>query len=133
MGKNISDYIQTALLVGIVAWLAYISSQRNQDPNPQPKPVPVVTVESVIKEVHPSQAKGFASSFALAADKVETKEIKSDRELLEFVKPLTTAARVEANKPFDALIEANIPNGEFAGKEAEVAAFLRKVAKAWTK
>lgn len=133
MGKNIGDYIQTALLIGIVAWLAYISSQRNQDPNPQPKPVPVVTVESVIKELHPTQAKGFAYSFSLAADKVEAGQIKSDRELLEFVKPLTTAARVEANKPFDALIEANIPNGDFAGKEAEVAAFLRKVAKAWTK
>jgi hypothetical protein len=133
MSKNISDYIQTALLIGIVAWLAYTSSQPKVDPNPQPKPVPVVTVESVVKEVHPSQAKGFASSFDAAADKVEAKEIKWSRELLEFVKPLTTAARVEANKPFDALIEANIPNGEFAGKEAEVAAFLRKVAKAWTK
>lgn len=88
------------------------------------------TVIEEVRKVLPAQAKGFEEAFNEAASKVESKQIKTDRELLEFVKPLTTKARLEANKPFDVLLETQIPES-FSGKEAEIATLLRRIAKSW--
>lgn len=102
-------------------------------PNP-PKPDEPVTpgsIEATVKQVLPTQAKGFTEVFNEAAAKVEAKAIKSDRELLDFVKPATTKARQEANKPFDIMLEQSLPNGSFAGKEIEVSALLKRIAKSW--
>lgn len=99
------------------------------DNNDEPKPNDL-TVIDVVQKVLPAQAKGFEEAFNEAAAKVESKQIKTDRELLEFVKPLTLKARLEANRPFDVLLETQIPE-TFAGKEAEVATLLRRIAKSW--
>jgi hypothetical protein len=114
------------VLVGFGVW--FVSTRQN---GPGPTPTPVVPVESVVKQVLTVQAKGNADAFALAADKVDSKEIKTDRDLLEFLKPATTKARLDANKPFDVLLETNLPDGSFEGKEAEVSKLLRRVAKSW--
>jgi hypothetical protein len=109
----------------------FLSAYVNKKPvDVVPDVVPVVSVESVVKKVLPAQAQGNAAAFALAADKVDAKEIKTDRELLEFLEPATKKARLEANKPFDVLIETNIPD-VFEGREAEVSKFLRRIAKSW--
>ena len=97
--------------------------------NDDPKPADPTLID-VVQKVLPTQAKGFEEAFNEAATKVESKQIKTDRELLEFVKPLTTKARLEANKPFDVLLETQIPES-FSGKEVEIATFLRRVAKSW--
>lgn len=99
---------------------------------PDGKPIgPSGSVESTTRSVFISQAKGNEAAFSQAADRVAAGEIRTDRQLLDYLKPLTQAARLEANKPFDVMFEQNIPDGEFGEKSADVAAFLRKVAKSW--
>jgi len=75
-----------------------------------------------------------ARVFNLAADKVEKGEIKTDKELFDFIQPATKAAREQANKPFDMSLEMTLPrneDGSFAGKEIEAGKVLRRIAKSW--
>jgi len=72
--------------------------------------------------------------FLEAASKVEKGEIKTDKELFDFVQPATKAAREQANKPFDLSLEMTLPrndDGTFAGKEIEAGKILRKIARSW--
>ena len=92
---------------------------------------PSGNVEATTRNVFVKQASGNQAAFDAAAQRVEAGEIKTDRQLLEYLKPLTQSARLEANKDFDVMFEKNIPDGEFGDKAGDVAAFLRKVAKSW--
>ena len=56
--------------------------------------------------------------------------LQSDRQLLDFIRPKIEAARKEAQAPFDAMCEQELPES-FLGKEAEVAALLQRIAKSW--
>jgi hypothetical protein len=119
------------LLIAACAAGWFLSSYVNKGDSPKPDVVPVVSVEATTKQVLKDQAKGNADAFALAADKVDAKEIKTDRELLEFLKPATTKARLDANKPFDVLLETNLPDGSFEGKEAKISKLLRRIGASW--
>jgi hypothetical protein len=102
-------------------------------PSPDPKPV-VVTLEKATSGVHATIKAENARVFSLAADKVEKGEIKTDKELFDFIQPATKASREQANKPFDIALEMTLPrndDGSFAGKEIEAGKVLRRVAKSW--
>jgi hypothetical protein len=74
--------------------------------------------------------KSYGATFNDAANEVSEKRLQSDRQLLDYVKPKIEAARKEAQAPFDAMCEKELPES-FVGKEADVAALLRRIARSW--
>lgn len=121
---NYWPYIVVAL-AGYMLW----SQQMKVEPKPDPKP-DVVTIEKVTANVLPMTAKGYQAAFEDAANQVDSKKFKYARELLEYLKPITTEARVNAHKTFDVTLGTQIPD-EITNHEAEVSALLRRVAKSW--
>ena len=99
---------------------------RQQDAKPDASPTVEKTTSSVFKDMR----KSYGATFNDAANEVESKRLQSDRQLLDFVRPKIEAARKEAQAPFDAMCEKELPES-FLGKEAEVAALLRRIAKSW--
>ena len=99
---------------------------RQQDAKPDASP----TVEKTTSSVFQNMRKSYGATFNDAANEVESKRLQSDRQLLDFVRPKIEAARKEAQAPFDAMCEKELPES-FLGKEAEVAALLRRIAKSW--
>ena len=99
---------------------------RQQDAKPDASPTVEKTTSSVFKDMR----KSYGATFNDAANEVESKRLQSDRQLLDFVRPKIEAARKEAQAPFDAMCERELPES-FLGKEAEVAALLRRIAKSW--
>lgn len=116
----------------MAALLAYVLYTRQPSDNSGPQPQPTVSVEATVKSVKAANAKALSDAFEDAANQVEQGKFKFARELLEYMQPITKAAREQSNKPFDLMIGQTIPD-EFAGKEKEVAAELRRIAKAWLK
>jgi hypothetical protein len=119
-----------ALVFGWLLW----SKQPATPPGPQPEPVPSVSIEkdtaSILKTMKVENAKIFAE----AADRVEKGLLKTDKELFDFIRPATEAARKQANKPFDVSLDLSLPrnsDGTFAGKEVEAAALLRRISRSW--
>ena len=117
-----------------VAFLGYMLwTKQDAAPSPEPKPV-AVTIEKATAGVLATMKAENARVFLEAASKVEKGEIKTDKELFDFVQPATKLAREQANKPFDMSLEMTLPrndDGTFAGKEIEAGKVLRKVAKSW--
>lgn len=99
---------------------------RQQDAKPDASPSVEKTTSSVFKDMR----KSYGAAFNDAANEVESKRLQSDRQLLDFVRPKIEAARKEAQAPFDSMCERELPES-FLGKEAEVAALLRRIAKSW--
>lgn len=99
---------------------------RQQEAKPDASPSVEKTTTSVFKDMR----KSYGATFNDAANEVDAKRLQSDRQLLEFVKSKIEAARKEAQAPFDAMCERELPES-FLGKEAEVAALLRRIAKSW--
>ena len=117
-----------------VAALGYMLWTTDRAPIDPVVPVPSVSIEkdtaSILKTMRVENAKIFAE----AADKVESKAIKTDKELFDFVRPATEAARKQANKPFDVSLDLSLPrnsDGTFAGKEVEAASLLRRISRSW--
>ena len=133
-----SDKTETNYLPWIaVAVLGYLlwSQQTKVKPfDPDvPKPV-VVSIEKATASVLASMKVENARVFTEAASKVEKGEIKTDKELFDFVQPATKLAREQANKPFDISLEMTLPrndDGTFSGKEIEAGRVLRRIAKSW--
>lgn len=119
-------------LAAVAAMFAYVVYTRQPQVEPRPQPQPTVSIESTVKSVKEANAKALADAFEDAANQVEQGKFKYARELLEYMQPITKAAREQANKPFDLMIGQTIPD-ELSGKEKEVAAELRRIAKAWLK
>ena len=124
---NYLPWIAVAVL-GYMLW----SNQTKVEPKPD---VPVVvTIEKATASVLASMKVENARVFNEAASKVEKGELKTDKELFDFVQPATKLAREQANKPFDLAFDEALPrndDGSFQGREAEAARLLRKVAKSW--
>lgn len=99
---------------------------RQQDAKPDASPSVEKTTASVFKDMR----KSYGAAFNDAANEVDAKRLQSDRQLLDFVRPKIEAARKEAQAPFDAMCEKELPES-FLGEEAEVAALLRRIAKSW--
>jgi hypothetical protein len=116
------------IAVAVLGYMLY-SQQTKVEPKPDPKP-DVVTIEKATAGVLPMTAKGYREAFEDAANQVDAKKFKYARELLEYLKPLTTSARETASKTFDVTLGAQIPD-EITDHEAEVSALLRRVAKSW--
>ena len=118
----------------IAAGLGYMLwTKQDAAPSPEPKPV-AVTIEKATAGVLATMRSENARIFLEAASTVESGEIKTDKELFDFVQPATKFARELANKPFDLSLEMTLPrnaDGTFAGKEIEAGKVLRKVAKSW--
>ena len=117
----------------IAAFLGYLLWQDKQVPKPDPVPPPVVeNVESITKSVFADMKKAYAATFEEAAQRVSSKELTSDRSLLDFVRPKIEEGRKSAQQKFDAMVESNIPT-EFASdaEVARVAGFLRRISKSW--
>jgi hypothetical protein len=74
--------------------------------------------------------KSYGATFSEAANEVQNKRLQTDRQLLDYVKPKIEAARKEAQAPFDAMCEKELPES-FVGKEADVAELLRRIARSW--
>ena len=128
---NYIPWIAVAVL-GYLFW----SNQTKVEPKPEPKPdVPVVvTIEKATAGVLAAMKIENARVFNEAANKVEKGELKTDKELFDFVQPATKLAREQANKPFDVSLEMTLPrndDGTFAGKEIEAGKVLRRIAKSW--
>lgn len=127
--------MQAAPWVAIVVLGYMLWTKQDATPGPTPEPKPVaVTIEKATAGVLATMKAESARIFSEAASKVENGEIKTDKELFDFVQPATKLAREQANKPFDIALEMNLPrnsDGSFAGKEIEAAKVLRKVAKSW--
>jgi len=123
------------IVVAVLGYLLY-SQQTKVEPKPEPKPdVPVVvTLEKATAGVLAMMKRENARVFTEAADKVEKGDIKTDKELFDFIQPATKLAREQANKPFDISLEMTLPrneDGSFAGKEIEAGKVLRRIAKSW--
>lgn len=119
------------IAVGVLGYMLFV-----QQPTAKPEPdKPVApSVEKVTSSVLPSIKLGYSRAFTEAAKLVESKEIKTDRELLEIVSAATKTAREQSVKPFDAAFNLALPrndDGTFADKESEVASVLRRIAKSW--
>lgn len=99
---------------------------RQQEAKPDASPSVEKTTASVFKDMK----RGYGAAFNDAANEVDAKRLQSDRQLLDFVRPKIEAARKEAQVPFDAMCEKELPES-FVGKEADVAALLRRIAKSW--
>ena len=115
-------------VIGYMLW-----TKQDAAPSPEPKPV-AVTIEKATAGVLATMRSENARIFLEAASTVESGEIKTDKELFDFVQPATKFARELANKPFDLSLEMTLPrnaDGTFAGKEIEAGKVLRKVAKSW--
>lgn len=108
-----------AIVLGVILF-------RQQDAKPDASPSVEKTTASVFKDMR----KSYGATFNDAANEVESKRLQSDRQLLDFVRPKIEAARKEAQSPFDAMCEKEFPES-FVGKEADVAALLRRIAKSW--
>jgi len=124
---NYLPWIAVAVL-GYMLW----SNQTKVDPKPD-APV-VVTIEKATAGVLAAMKIENARVFNEAANKVEKGEIKTDKELFDFVQPATKLAREQANKPFDVSLEMTLPrneDGTFIGKEAEAGKVLRRIARSW--
>ena len=122
------------VVVALIGYMIY--SQQTVTPNPKPDdPIPVVvTIEKATSSVLTSIKIENARVFNEAASKVEKGEIKTDKELFNFVQPATRLAREQANKPFDVSLEMTLPrndDGTFTGKEIEAGKVLRRIAKSW--
>ena len=72
---------------------------------------------------------GLHGAFSQAAAAVEDGGIKTDVELLEFLRPRTESARQEAAKTIDQYMEARISNGELKRSDAEELRALAKMFK----
>ena len=118
-----------------VVVLSYMLWTKDASPAPTPDPRPIkVTLEKATAGVLATMRTENARVFNLAADKVEKGEIKTDKELFDFIQPATKAAREQANKPFDMSLEMTLPrneDGTFTGKEIEAGKVLRRIAKSW--
>ena len=136
-----TDKKESEILLGYVPWiitavLGYLLLTKQDgapEPSPDPKPV-AVTIEKATAGVLGTMRTENARVFNEAASKVEKGEIKTDKELFDFVQPATKAAREQANKPFDIAFETTLPrndDGSFAGKEIDAAKVLRRIAKSW--
>ena len=99
---------------------------RQQEAKPDALPSVEKTTSSVFKDMR----KSYGAAFNDAANEVESKRLQSDRQLLDFVKPKIEVARKDAQAPFDAMCERELPES-FVGKESDVAALLRRIAKSW--
>jgi len=117
-----------------VAALGYMLWTTDRAPIDPVVPVPSVSIEKDTKAILATMKVENAKIFADAADRVEKGTIKTDKELFDFVRPATEAARKQANKPFDVSLDLSLPrnsDGTFAGKEVEAANLLRKIARSW--
>lgn len=118
-----------ALVLGYMLW----TKQDAPSPTPDPKPV-VVTIEKATAGVFPSLKTYSAKVFNEAATRIRNKEIKTDRELFDFVQPATKKARELANKPFDLSLEMTLPrneDGSFLGVEEAAAVVCERIARSW--
>lgn len=118
-------------VIAVLGYLVWHNSTLPPNPNPTPSPV---TIEKATGSVLSAMKAANAKAFNDAADRVESKEITTDKQLFEFVQPVTKSARETANKPFDVALDLQLPrneDGTFSGKEAEVVKLLRRIAKAW--
>ena len=109
----------------LVAGLGYMLWVKKPDDSPA-----TPSVEKITSQVFSEMRKSYGATFNDAANEVESKRLQSDHQLLDFVKPKIEAARKEAQAPFDAMCERELPES-FVGKEADVAALLRRIAKSW--
>jgi hypothetical protein len=121
------------IAVVVLAYLFWTKQDATPGPTPDPKPV-VVTIEKATSGVIPSLKTYNAKVFTEAAARIRNKEIKSDKELFDFVSPATKKARELAHKPFDLSLEMTLPrdeNGSFLGVEEEAANICERIAKSW--
>ena len=133
-----SDKTETNYLpwiaVAVLGYLLWSQQTKVKPVDPDvPKPV-VVSIEKATASVLASMKVENARVFTEAASKVEKGEIKTDKELFDFVQPATKLAREQANKPFDISLEMTLPrndDGTFSGKEIEAGRVLRRIAKSW--
>jgi hypothetical protein len=121
-----------AIAIGVLVFW-FRSEQRGAPPGPTPVPS-VLSIEKATAQILPTIRQGFADAFEEAAKRVESGQIVNDEQLDAFVNPAITAARTEANKPFDVSFDMGLPrndDGTFDGREKEVAKFLRQISRSW--
>jgi hypothetical protein len=121
------------IIAAVLGYMLWTKQDATPGPSPDPKPV-TVTIEKATSSILATIKSANAGIFLAAADKVEKGEIKTDKELFDFIQPATKLAREQANKPFDLSLEMTLPrneDGSFSGKEIEAGKVLRRIAKSW--
>jgi len=130
---DLSRYLPWIIAAGLGYMLWTKDAYPTPTPTPDPRPI-TVTLEKATSGVLATMRTENARVFNLAADKVEKGEIKTDKELFDFIQPATKLAREQANRPFDLSLEMTLPrneDGSFSGKEIEAGKVLRRIAKSW--
>ena len=131
--KQQTNYLPWVFIAVLLGYMYWGEKDATPGPTPEPKPV-VVTIEKATAGVFPSLKTYNAKVFNEAAARIRSKEIKTDRELFDFVQPATKKARELANKPFDLSLEMTLPRNEdglFLGVEEAAAVVCERIAKSW--
>jgi hypothetical protein len=129
-GANWLPWMVVAILVAALLVLG-VRNFRDGGDGPQPAPpTPIVIEDSVAKLTEADTREyllGIAGVFEDLAAKVETRQIQNITQLQSNSRAATVAVREAAYKEVNALDNERV-NGEYAGKEAAVAAYLRSKA-----
>lgn len=97
-----------------------------------PDPITGNEIDKLVAKAMIDLRLGYASSFAASADAITSGQIKIDNKLQEFLKPLTTKARLDAFAPIDGHLQDKLPR-DIDKLRPEAAAFMRELSIAFGK
>jgi hypothetical protein len=114
------------VLVGMVVWLLI---GRTSSPDPGPGPEPTVDVVAITEKATKDYAINLAKVMDSLAEKVQSGEIRTRKDVFAYATTYTSAARTNAFAPVDRLDNDQLPEGDWTGKESGVVLYLREKAK----
>jgi hypothetical protein len=124
---SLLPWVAMGLMALVLAFVVF-RGPRGNGPGPSPTPLVIDATVSSLTEANTKQyLLGVAAVFEDLAAKVETRQIQNATQLQSNSRAATVAVREAAYKEVNALDNERV-NGEYAGKEAAVAAYLRSKA-----
>ena len=115
------------MILVFLAAAGYFLLSSSKAPNPQPD---VSKADVAAASAFPDLRRSYADVCNEAATLIEAKQLANEEALLKWLAPKTGAARESSFRQFYLAMDKDLPT-EFAGKEAEVAAWFRRVARSW--
>ncbi len=124
-----TDKPSNSPLLRIVAIVAafFLLSSKPATPNPEPSSGDAPAAAAT---AFPSLKRTYADVCNEAAALIEAKQLANEEALLKWLAPKTGAARESSFRQFYLAMDKDLPT-DFTGKEAEVAAWFRRVARSW--
>ena len=125
------------LIIGVLAYLLWSQPAPGPGPGPTPPvpppptpPSPVERAQKVTKQFLLDELRNRADVFEASAAKVASGDIKTDRQLLEFVRSEINKGYDNVRKDFDQMCEDVLPEN-LAAEDRNVVAFLRSCSGVW--